>query len=146
MAALERRMSTSNKRGKGEDKDKPEWVDMLERKLTETIEGQSKTVMKRIANMEEKVKKEIDGVKLEVKKSVARIGEVELKTKKLEKDLMDNTRKLQERLLLMDCKMLELYLRFRRVKEEQGNTREQMVTLLADYLKKPCEEIDKNCD
>lgn len=52
----DRRMSTSKKKEKGEEKEKPEWVDMLEKKLTDIIEGQSGAVMKIIADMEEKVK------------------------------------------------------------------------------------------
>lgn len=46
----------------------------------------------------------------------------------------------------MDCKLLELHLRFRGVVEEKGNIRDQMITLIADYIQKPIEEIDKNCE
>lgn len=73
-------MSNIKKKNKGEDKEKPEWVDLLEKKLTETIEGQSGAIMKRIADMEEKVRTEIDEVKAEMKKSVLRIGEIKQKT------------------------------------------------------------------
>lgn len=141
MPVLERRMSTSKK--KGEEKDKPDWVDLLERKLTETIEGQSEAVMKRIADMEEKVKNEIDEVKTEVKKSIIKIGDIEQKTKK---DLIGNTKKLQDRILMMDCKMLELHLHMRGLTEEPGDLRDQIITLLADFLQKSCEEIDNNCE
>lgn len=62
-------MSTNKKRDKGDDKEKLEWVDLLEKKLTDAIEGQSEVVMKRIEDMEEKVRAETERVKLEVKKS-----------------------------------------------------------------------------
>lgn len=122
VVGLERRMSNSKgKKEKGDDKDKSKWVDMLEKKLMEAIEGQSEAVMKKIEDMEEKVRSEIEGVKLEVKKSIIRIGETEQKNMKLEKELIDNNKKLQECIVMIDCKMLELYLCFRGVPEEQGN-------------------------
>lgn len=37
-------------------------------------------------------------------------------------------------MILMDYKMLELYLCFRGMVEEQGNVREHMITLIADYI------------
>lgn len=69
-------MSNPKKKEKEEEKDRPDWVDILERKLTETIESQSKVVMNRIADMEEKVKLEIEEVKSEVKKTEMRIGKI----------------------------------------------------------------------
>lgn len=136
VAALERRMSTNRKKDKGDEREKPEWVDTLEKKLMDPIEGQSDVVMKRIADMEVKLKTEIDGVKLEVKKSMQKIGEIEHKTKKLEKELQDNSKNLEDKLLLVESKMLELHLRFRGLPEEQGTFRDQIVILIAVFIEK----------
>lgn len=96
--------------------------------------------------MGENVRIEIEGVKLEVKKSATKIGETEQRTNKLEKEMLGNNKKLQDRILMMDCKMLELYLWFRGVPEEQRRLREQTIILIADLIQRPIEEIDKNCD
>lgn len=95
--------------------------------------------------MEEKVRMEIEGVKSEVKKSVMKIGEIEQKTKKIEKEMLENNKTLQERILMLDCKMLELHLCFRGIPEEQGDIRQQMIILIVDLVQRPPEEIDKNC-
>lgn len=74
------------------------------------------------------------------------MGKIEQKTRNLEKDLMITTKRLQDRITLMDCKMMELHLRFSGVMEEQGNIREKMVNLIAGYIQKPMEEINNSCD
>lgn len=137
-------MSTSQKKDKTDEKDKPEWVDALEKKLMDAIEGQSDVVMKRIADMEGKVQSQLDRVKLEVKKSLLKIGEIEQKMKKLEKEMSDNIKTLQKKVLLMDCKLLELHLRFRGIPDEQGILRDQIIRLIADFLQRSPDEIEKN--
>lgn len=112
-------MSKNRKKEKGEEKDKPEWVDALEKNLMEAIEGQSEVVMKRIADMEGKVQEEIDGVKKEVKNST-KIGEIEQKVKRLEREVYDNSKNFQVKLLLMECKLLESHLCLKGIPEEQG--------------------------
>lgn len=69
--------------------------------------------------MEEKMDTKIEGIKREVDKLVERIKIIEQKTKDLECDLMERNRKLQEQILMMDCKLLDNYLRFRGVPESQ---------------------------
>lgn len=62
---------------------------------------------------------EIEGLKLDVKMSSEKIREIEQKTKTLENEIIDRSKKLQDHLLRVDCKMLELYLQFRGIPNKQ---------------------------
>lgn len=55
----------------------------------------------------------------EVRRSSERIGKIE-KIASLETEMFNN-KKLQDHLLMVDCKLLELLLQFRRVPDKQGN-------------------------
>lgn len=58
----------------------------------------------------------------------------------------DRNKKLQDHILKVDCKLLELHLRFRGIPEKQGNLWEQMIKILAEFVNKPMDEIEGNCE
>lgn len=69
-------------------------MDSLEKRLTEAIEGQSNILLKQILDLEGKMKKEIDDLKKEVKMSSEKVEQVELKAKKLEREVKGKKNKM----------------------------------------------------
>lgn len=131
---------------KEELKDKPEWVDALEKRLTSVIENQIEMLLKRMEKMESKVNAKIESIQLEIKKSSERIKLVEQKTNELEVDLKEKTLDLPDKMVIMECKLLENCIRFRGLPENEKNIREEMIEILAEFLEISAEEVESKCD
>lgn len=76
----EPRMASRKKdKDKGDEKEKPDWVDLLEKRLVDALENQYELILKRMADMEGKMDSKIEGLKIEVNKSVERLKAIEQK-------------------------------------------------------------------
>lgn len=141
------KMSSRKKGGDKEElKDKPEWVDTLEKRLVSAMEFQSEMLLKRMVEMEVKMDEKIESIKKDMNKSLERIKKVEQKVNELEIDWKKERENLQDQLLLMECKFLDNYIRFRGVPENQKETREEMVNILSEFLELPQNDVEKECD
>lgn len=90
-------MTTRKKGSEKEDlKDKPEWVDALEKRLTNVMESQNELLLKRMADMESKVNDKIGNIQLEMRKYNDRIKLVEQKVSDLEMEFKEDTMELQD--------------------------------------------------
>lgn len=71
------------------------------------MENQSEVLLKRMADMEAKMDERIEGIKLEVNKTTEQIKVAERKTSDMEMDLREENKRLQDQLIMMDCKLLD---------------------------------------
>lgn len=139
-------MTSRKKGGEKEDmKDKPDWVDNLEKRLTNVIENQNEVLLKRMAEMESKVNDKIGNIQLEMKNYTEKIKKVEQKTNNLEVELKEENRKLQDQLVTLECKMLENCMRFRGVPESENNVWLEMIEIISEFLEMSVEEVEKDC-
>lgn len=60
-------------------------------------------------------------------------------------EMMDKNKIMQNNLLTLDCKLLEMYLCFRGISEKQGEVGDQMINLIAEFLEVSSGEIERNC-
>lgn len=128
-------MTTRKKGSEKEDlKDKPEWVDALEKRLTNVMESQNELLLKRMADMESKVNDKIGNIQLEMRKYNDRIKLVEQKVSDLEMEFKEDTMELQDKLLLMEHKLLEKTIRIRGLPESVKNVREEVVEIIAELV------------
>lgn len=65
-------------------REKPEWVDALEKRLVTVMENQNDMLLKRMSDMESKMNERIDAIKVEMSNSFERIKVVEQKASDLE--------------------------------------------------------------
>lgn len=139
---------TTRKKGteKEELKEKPEWVDALERRLTNVIENQNEILLKRMADMENKVNDKIGTIQSEMKKYNDRLKMVEQKTSDLEVDFKEENWKLRDRLMMMEYKILENSIRIRGLPESGKNLREEVVEIIAELVELPLNEVARECD
>lgn len=49
-------------------------------------------------------------------------------------------------LIKLECKLLDNYIRFRGVPENQKETREEMINILSEFLEMPQSEVEQECD
>lgn len=77
------------KRKKGDERERPDWIDNLEKRLMDAMVNQSEVVLKRMEYMEENMDLKIEGIRVVVQNSVERIKTVEHKTKSMEKEMKE---------------------------------------------------------
>lgn len=77
---------------KEDAKEKPEWVDALEKRLVNVMESQNDIILKRMMDMENKVNERTEALKIEMKKSYGRIKGVEQKTNDIELEFRQGNR------------------------------------------------------
>lgn len=138
------------KKKKGTDKDKtkdkPEWVDALEKRLVSVMESQNDMLLKRMSAMENKMNEKIEAIKTEMHKSFERIKDVEQKTNAMELELREENKNLKDQMMLMECKLLDNYIRFRGVPESEKDVREEMVNIISEFLEMPLDDVERECD
>lgn len=141
------RMS-SRKKGteKEEGKEKPDWVDALENRLVSVMENQNALLMKRMADMEKKMNERIDEIKVELSNTSERIKNVEQKTSDIETELRMENKKLQDQIMLTECKLMENYIRIRGMPESETDLREEMVNIISEFVELPMKEIERELD
>lgn len=76
-------------------------------------------------------------------KSFERITAVEQKTNGMESEFREENKKLQDQLILMECKILDNYIRFRGNSESEKDVREEIVNIISEFFEIPQEEIEK---
>lgn len=47
---------------------------------------------------------------------------------------------------MMECKLLDNYIRFRGVQESQKKVQEEIVNIISEFLELPPNEVEKECD
>lgn len=99
-----------------------------------------------MADLEGNMNAKIEGIKLEVEKSVEKVKEVEQKANQIEKEIIEKNELLKDQTILMDCRLMDNYLRFRGVPESQEDVRQEMLNILPEFLEKPYEEVEAMCD
>lgn len=144
------KMSTTKKKEKekerGEEKDRPDWVENLEKRIMNTMDNQSDLLIRKMEAMEKNMDKKIDALKAEVQNLAVKIKEIESNTQTMEKELLEKNRILQEQMALMECKILENHLRFRGIPEMKGEVRQEMIDIISEFIEKSQEEVEQMCD
>lgn len=64
---------SSRKKDKGDENDRPDWVDNLEKHLMEAMENQSDVILKRMADLEGNMNAKVEGIRLEMAKSAEQV-------------------------------------------------------------------------
>lgn len=138
---------TTRKRGEREEmKDKPDWVDSLEKRLITVIENQNETVLKRMAEMETRVNDKISKIQMDMKKYNDKLEKVEQKTLNLEEEVKIENMKLQDQLIVLEYKILENSIRFRGIPESEKDVREEMTDIISELIEIPPDEVDRDCE
>lgn len=131
---------------KEEVKEKPDWVDVLEKHLVSIMENQNEMVLKRIMDIENKMSERIETLKTEINKSNDKIKEIERKTNAIGLELKQENRMLKDQVMLLECKLLDNYIRFRGVPESEKEAREEMINIISEFLEMPPDEVERECD
>lgn len=131
---------------KDEAKEKPDWVDALEKCLMSVMESQNDTLLKHMTEIENKMNERIEIIKTEMNKSYDKIQGVEQKTIDIEMKLRQGNRFLKDQVMLLECKLLDGYVRFRGVPENDKEVREEMVNIIAEFLEMSPNEVERKCD
>lgn len=141
-------------------------MEVMKKELTDAMEVQETRIMEKMNDMFDKfvskvdkmtvdLKKsfsvdikamtnEIEGIKKEMAEQNQNIKKVEEKAEETEKTVQDIETEIkanEEKNLKMECQATQLQLRFRGIPESFKDTKEEMIELIADYLKKDVQEI-----
>lgn len=103
-------------------------------------------LLKRMSAMENKMNEKIEAIKTEMNKSFERIKDVEQKTNAMELELREENKNLKDQMMLMECKLLDNYIRFRGVPESEKDVREEMVNIISEFLEMPLDDVERECD
>lgn len=142
----EDKMSTRKKGLDKEEGGKPEWVDALEKQLVTAMENQIEVLFKKRTDMENQMNEIIEVINQEMEKSNEKIKALERKTNDIETNLTEKNKKLQEKLIWMECRQLDKYLRFRGIQESHKDVREELLDILSEFLEIPQNELEKEVD
>lgn len=96
------------------------------------------------------IKKEMGELKQEVCVTSQKIEQIEGANRKTEKELQlmkEQNKEICQSVTLLECKVMENYLRLRGIPEEEGkNIHEIVVEKIAHYLEEPSEDISFNIE
>lgn len=129
-----------------EEKERPEWVDNLEKRLMTAIESQSELILKRMEGLEKSMDKKIVDMKVELQESVEKVKEIDQRAIAMEKELREENNNIKDQLIVMECKLLENTLRLRGIPESRGNEREEIINILSEFLEKSQDDIEEMCE
>lgn len=110
------------------------------------MENQNEMVLKRIMDIENKMSERIETLKTEINKSNDKIKETERKTNAIGLELKQENRMLKDQVMLLECKLLDNYIRFRGVPESEKEAREEMINIISEFLEMPPDEVERECD
>lgn len=140
------KMSSAKKGKEVEEKERPEWVDNLEKRLMNVIESQSELILKRMEGLEKNMDKKIEAIKVELQDSVEKVKELDQRAISMEKEMREENSIMRDQLIVMECKLLENTLRFRGIPELKGDEREEIINIISEFLEKSQDEIEEMCD